>query len=76
MSFKNWKRGLYRVDCQAIENGRHIYGTYKLPKKPYNPWWARRRHPGWAAYHKKTKASRRQQPPMCHSRPSWAPGDG
>ena len=53
MSFKNWKRGLYRVENQAIENSRHIYGTYKLPRKPINPWWARRQHPGWAAYHKK-----------------------
>lgn len=34
MSFKNWTRGLCRVDRQAIENSRHIYGTSKLPGKP------------------------------------------
>ena len=44
MSSRNWKRGLSRVDGQAIENSRHIYANYKLPQKPYNPWWARRRH--------------------------------
>jgi hypothetical protein len=39
------------VDCQATENSRHIYARYKLPKMPFNPWWNRRKHPGWAAFH-------------------------
>ena len=58
MSFKDYKKGLVRVDCQAIENSRHIYARYKLPKVSFSwknrgSWHALppRRHPGWAAYH-------------------------
>jgi hypothetical protein len=53
MSFKNYKKGLHRPENQALENSRHIFANYKIPlsKHPCNPWWARRRHPGWAAYH-------------------------
>lgn len=51
MSFKDYKRGMRRPENQALENSRHIYANYKLPKKPYNPWWKRQKHPGWAAYH-------------------------
>jgi len=53
MSFKNYKKGLLRPENQALENSRHIYANYKIPvsKHPCNPWWARQRHTGWAAYH-------------------------
>lgn len=52
MSFKNYKKGLRKIEDQALENSRHLYDTYKIPKKkPYNCWWNRQKHPGWAAYH-------------------------
>ncbi len=53
MSSKNYRKGTKRVLDQALENSRHIYANNKIPlsKHPCNPWWARKRHPGWAAYH-------------------------
>jgi hypothetical protein len=51
MSFKDYKKGLLRPENQALENSRHIFANYRLPKGCHNPWWHRRRHPGWAAYH-------------------------
>ena len=53
MSFKNYRKGTKRVLDQALENSRQIYANNKIPlsKHPCNPWWARQRHPGWAAYH-------------------------
>jgi hypothetical protein len=54
MSIKNYKKGLRPIEDQAIENGRGLFEKVRLPKGKtswLNPWWARRRHPGWAAYH-------------------------
>jgi hypothetical protein len=53
MSFKNYKKGLKRVEDQAIENSRSIYegGKALATKGTYKPWWNRQKHPGWAAYH-------------------------
>ena len=53
MSFKSYKKGLGRIEDQAIENSRTIFGKFPAckTKGQYNPWWNRRRHPGWAAYH-------------------------
>jgi hypothetical protein len=53
MSFKNYKKGLKRVQDQAIENSSTLFRATPFPKAKgiYNPWWNRQRHPGWAAYH-------------------------
>jgi len=53
MSFKDYKKGLTPIEDQAIENSRSIMGKGKAhtTKGFYNPWWNRRKHPGWAAYH-------------------------
>ena len=57
MSFKNYKKGLKRVEDQAIERSRSIYagGKELATKGIYNPWWNRQKHPGWAAYHANKK---------------------
>jgi hypothetical protein len=58
MSMKNYKKGLRPTQDQAVENSRHIFAN-TFPgrtKGLVNPWWNRRRHTGWAAYHRnKTK---------------------
>jgi len=52
MSFKNYGKQFVK----AAKRGRD-FTTYKgaVPIKGkfnlLNPWWKRRRHPGWAAYH-------------------------
>jgi len=52
MSFKNYGKR----NVRASKQGRD-FTTYKgdIPTrtafKILNPWWARRKHPGWAAYH-------------------------
>ncbi|HJT43731.1 MAG TPA: hypothetical protein VJ750_09545 [Rhizomicrobium sp.] len=53
MSFENHKKGIKRVEDQAIERGRHIFATGKnlAAKGFHNPWWNRQKHPGWAAHH-------------------------
>jgi hypothetical protein len=53
MSFKNYKKGIKRVEDQAIERSRHIFARGKslTTSGIYNPWWNRQKHPGWAAYH-------------------------
>jgi hypothetical protein len=41
MSFKSYKRGLGRIEDQAIENSRTIFGKFPAckTKGQYNPWW-------------------------------------
>jgi hypothetical protein len=54
MSFKNWKRGLYRVEDQALEYTTwHTRPKFGFPWDKRSSWKSRplRRHPGWAAYH-------------------------
>ena len=51
MSFKEYKKGLPRKSGPEFSR----YKAEGVPKpgkfKLLNPWWARRRHPGWEAYH-------------------------
>jgi hypothetical protein len=54
MSFKNYKKGLGRVEDQSVENSRHVFGKFRYPFswKNKGSWHNAppRRHPGWAAY--------------------------
>jgi hypothetical protein len=55
MSFNNYKRGIKRIEDQAIENARKLYWTMRYPFSWRNRGsWHQlppRRHPGWHAYH-------------------------
>jgi hypothetical protein len=56
MAFKNYKKGLKRVEDQAWEFTRTAFAGVKLPKWDWSrrgSWHSRppKRHPGWAAYH-------------------------
>ena len=54
MAIKNWKRGFYRVEDQALEfTNWRTHGRFKFPWHKRGSWKSLppRRHPGWAAYH-------------------------
>lgn len=56
MAMKNRKKGLKRIEDQAIEFSRKLYWGVKVrafPWKMRGSWkdLPPRRHPGWAAYH-------------------------
>ena len=61
MSFKNYKKGLKRIEDQAVENARKMYWTVKYPFswKNRGSWrdMPQRNHPGWAAHHENKKKS-------------------
>jgi hypothetical protein len=56
MAFKNYKKGLKRIEDQGLEFGRGLFAKVRLPKWDWSrrgSWHAQppKRHPGWAAYH-------------------------
>jgi hypothetical protein len=55
MSIKNYKKGLARIEDQALEFSRTLFGKTRYPFswKNRGSWHNEppRRHPGWAAYH-------------------------
>ena len=55
MAMKNRKKGLKRIEDQALEYARQVYGGLRsFPWKMRGSWKSKppRKHPGWAAYHK------------------------
>lgn len=57
MAIKDYKKGIKRIEDQAIENGRGLFVRIKYPFswKNRGSWHNQppRRHPGWAAYNEK-----------------------
>ena len=52
MSFKNYGKGFVRAAKQGRDVTRYKGSVPSRTKfTEFNPWWNRKRHPGWAAYH-------------------------
>jgi len=60
MSFKSYRKDSIKIGMQGVDFIRYKGNAASRTKFiEFNPWWNRKRQPGWAAYHaNKDKESR------------------